>query len=168
MKVFLLGGGTMGLDIAQVFRLAGHEVTVREIDRGLCDKAEARLASGIAKRLERGKLTREQAAELQGIRFTTELAEAAGADFCLEAIVENAAVKRQVFSELSGICAPSAIFASNTSSISVTEIFSGVGDPTRCIGMHFFNPATKMELVELIRSIHTSDETFKAVWDVAV
>ena len=168
MNIFVMGAGTMGLDIAQVFALAGHRVTVRDINDEIILAAKERLKRSVASRLEKGRMTESEAGLVNGIDFTVELKAAADCGLCLEAIVENAAIKKQLFSELSSICRESCIFVSNTSSISITEIFSGVSDPSRCMGMHFFNPATRMKLVELIRSIHTSDETFKTVWELSV
>ena len=167
MKVFVLGAGTMGLDIAEVFALNGHAVTVRDMNDAIVTAARDRLSSTAAKLLGRGKLTPGEAELIGKIAFTTDMRSASDAEFCIEAIVENAAVKKQAFTELSGICGEGTVFATNTSSISVTEIFAGVRDPSRCMGMHFFNPATRMKLVELIRSIHTSDATFRTVWELS-
>ena len=167
--IFVIGAGPMGLDIAQTFAQAGHPVTVRDVSEEILTRAKARLESGLEKRVARGKLAREDAdALLSRIAFTTELASAKEAALVIEAIVERADVKKSVFQELDGICSAETIFASNTSSISITDIASATKRPDRCIGMHFFNPATVMKLVEVIRGVGTSDETFAAVQAFAV
>ncbi len=163
-KVFIVGAGTMGLDIAQVFAGAGKDVTVRDMDDAIIQNAAAKLDKGLQRRVDKGKLSPEdKAALISRIRFTTALADAKDAALVVEAIVENAQVKKAVFAELDGICGPDCVFASNTSSISITEIASATKRPDKCVGMHFFNPATLMKLIELIRGAHTSDETFEAV-----
>ncbi len=163
-RIFVIGAGTMGLDIAQAFAQAGYCVTVRDVSDAIIAGAEARLRAGLDKRVSRGKLPREEAdTVLSRIAFTTELAPAGEAALAVEAIVERADVKKSVFRELDGICPAGTIFASNTSSISITDIASATGRPDRFIGMHFFNPATAMKLVEIIRGVGTSDETFATV-----
>ncbi len=163
-NIFVVGAGTMGLDIAQVFAAAGKQVTVRDINEQIIDKAKAGLTKGLARRVEKGKL--EQAAMdalLSAIHFTTDLQAAKDANLVVEAIIENTVIKKEVFAQLDMICAPGAIFATNTSSISITDIATATGRVDRFIGMHFFNPATVMKLVEVIRGVGTSDETYEAV-----
>lgn len=160
-QIFVTGAGTMGLDIAQAFAQAGYRVAVRDVNDEILARAQARLAGGLDKRVARGKLARADAdAILSRIAFTTELTLAREAALVIEAIVERADVKKSVFRELDGICPAETIFASNTSSISITDIASATKRPDRVIGMHFFNPATVMKLVELIRGVGTSAETF--------
>ncbi|HHT86058.1 MAG TPA: 3-hydroxybutyryl-CoA dehydrogenase [Clostridiales bacterium] len=167
-NIFVVGAGTMGLDIAQVFAAAGFSVTVRDITSDIIEKAQNRLTTTLNKRVERGKMTKEDMdAIVNSIRFTTELQEANDADLVVEAIIEKIEAKQSLFAELDGICKESAIFASNTSSISITAIAQSTKRADRFIGMHFFNPATVMKLVEVIRGIHTSDETFEAIFSLS-
>lgn len=167
-KIFVVGAGTMGLDIAQVFSTAGYAVTVYDMTDAIIERSAARLEKGLAKRVEKGKLTEEEKARIiGGIVFTTQYDSAKEADLVIEAIIESAEVKKTVFRNLDGICPEGTVFATNTSSISITEIASATNRPDRCIGMHFFNPATIMKLVEVIRGMATSDETFRAVYALA-
>ena len=164
-KIVVIGGGTMGLDIAQVFAKAGYEVVVRDIKDEIIKASEARLNKGLDKLVAKGKLTEEgKKAITDKISFTVELAAAADADLVVEAAIENLEIKKSVFAELDALCKPETILASNTSSISITAIAAATKRADKFIGMHFFNPATVMKLVEVIRGEHTSDETFQAVW----
>lgn len=163
-NVFIIGAGTMGLDIAQVFATNEYNVTVYDMTDDIIARAAARLEKGLKKRVERGKMTQEAAdAIINCITFTTSYDDVKNAELVLEAIVENSDVKRTVFKNIDALCPPNTIFATNTSSISITEIASATKRPDRFIGMHFFNPATAMKLVEVIRGMHTSDETYNAV-----
>lgn len=163
-NIFVIGAGTMGLDIAQVFAAAGMNVTVRDISDDILSTASAKLTKGLAKRVEKGKLTEEEkAALLDKVAFITDLAPARDADLVIEAIVENIQVKKDVFGQLDALCKPECIFATNTSSISITEIAAATKRPDKFIGMHFFNPATVMKLIEIIRGVNTSDATFEAI-----
>ncbi len=160
-RIAVIGAGTMGLDIAQAFAMAGADVTVRDMTDEITARAKARLEKGLARRVEKGKMTgEEQNAILSRIRFTTELADCAQAGLVVEAAVEKAEVKKEIFRALDGICAENAILASNTSSISITDIAAVVKNPARVVGMHFFNPATVMKLVELVRGVFTTDEVY--------
>lgn len=168
-KVCVMGAGTMGLDIAQVFATKGYEVTVRDITDEILDGAKAKLTKGLDKKVSRGKMTEEaKAAILGNISFTTELSALADMDLIVEAIIEKMEVKKAVFGELDTICKPETIFASNTSSLSITEIASSTKRVDKFIGMHFFNPATAMKLIEVIRGAHTSDETFEIIKNLSV
>ena len=167
-NIFVVGAGTMGLDIAQAFCTAGYPVTVYDMTDEIIARSAARLEKGLAKRVEKGKITEEQKnAVINGIEFTTHYDNAHEADLIIEAIIESVDVKKTVFRNLDSICPPETIFATNTSSISITEIAAATNRPDRCIGMHFFNPATVMKLVEVIRGMATSDETFNAVYELA-
>ncbi|MBR6110290.1 MAG: 3-hydroxybutyryl-CoA dehydrogenase [Clostridia bacterium] len=167
-NIFVVGAGTMGLDIAQVFCTAGFPVSVYDMTDEIIARSRARLEKGLKKRVDKGKITQEQMdSVLNGIEFTTQYDNAKHADLIIEAIIESVEVKKTVFRNLDGICPPETIFATNTSSISITEIASATSRPDRCIGMHFFNPATVMKLVEVIRGMATSDETFKAVYELS-
>ena len=167
-KVVVIGGGVMGLDIAQVFARSGHDVIVRDIKDEIIKASEARLHKGLDKLVAKGKLDEEgKKAITDKISFTVELAAAAAADLVIEAAIENLEIKKSIFAELDALCKPETILASNTSSISITAIAAATKRADRFIGMHFFNPATVMKLVEVIRGEHTSDETFKAIWDLS-
>ncbi len=164
-NIFVIGAGTMGLDIAQVFATAGFCVKVRDISKEIIDNAQNKMRSTLAKRVERGKMSQDvMDAIVSNIKFTTEMADAKNADLVVEAIIEKIEAKQSVFVELDGICNENTIFATNTSSISITAIAQSTNRSDRFIGMHFFNPATVMKLVEVIRGIHTSDETFDTIF----
>ena len=168
-KVCVMGAGTMGLDIAQVFATKGFEVTVRDISDEILDAAKAKLTKGLDKKVAKGKMTEEAtAAVLANMKFTTDLKDLADMDLIVEAILENMQIKKSVFGELDTICKPETIFASNTSSLSVTEIATATKRTDKFIGMHFFNPATVMKLIEVIRGAHTSDETFEIIKNLSV
>lgn len=168
-KVCVIGAGTMGLDIAQVFATKGFEVTVRDISDEILDAAKAKLVKGLDKKIAKGRMTEEaKAAILDHMTFTTDLKALADMDLIVEAILENMDVKKSVFGELDTICKPETVFASNTSSLSITEIATATKRQDKFIGMHFFNPATAMKLIEVIRGAHTSDETFELIKDLSV
>lgn len=167
-KVVVIGGGTMGLDIAQVFARSGFQVVVRDITEEIIKNAESRLNKGLEKLVSKGKMdVAAQKSILDKVRFTTDLSLAADADLVIEAAIENLEIKKQVFAQLDAICQPSTIFSSNTSSISITAMAAATKRPDKFIGIHFFNPATIMKLVEIIRGANTSDETFNTVFDLA-
>jgi len=167
-KIVIVGGGTMGLDIAQVFAKKSYDVVVRDVTEEIIKGSESRLNKGLDKLVSKGRLDEAgKKAVTDQISFTTDINAAADADLVVEAIVENIDVKRKVFAELDSICKAETIFASNTSSISITAIGAATKRQDRFIGMHFFNPATVMKLVEVIRGANTSDETFKAVYTLA-
>ena len=167
-KIVVIGGGTMGLDIAQVFAKAGYEVVVRDIKDEIIKASEARLNKGLDKLVAKGKLTEEgKKAITDKISFTVELAAAADADLVVEAAIENLEIKKSVFAELDALCKPETILASNTSSISITAIAAATKRADKFIGMHFFNPATIMKLVEVIKGARTSQETFDTVYALA-
>lgn len=166
--VYIIGAGQMGLDIGQVMAKAGLQVTFRDLNDAILEGAKAKLNKSLDKQVTKGKMTEEAKNEvLSRIVFTTELHEARNADLVIEAIVENVKVKKDIFASLEDICHFDTIFATNTSSISITEIASATRRPDKFIGMHFFNPATVMKLVEVIRGINTSDETFNAIYELA-
>lgn len=168
-NIFIMGAGTMGLDIAQAFAKYDFSVTVRDISQEIIDNAKGRLTKSLTKLVEKGKIPElEMNKLLSNISFTTELESAGSADLVLEAIVENVNIKKTVFAELDAICPENTIFASNTSSISITEIASSTKRADRFIGMHFFNPANRMKLVEVIRGANTSDDTFNAIKSLSI
>lgn len=167
-KIVVIGGGTMGLDIAQVFARKGYDVVVRDINDEIIQKSEARLNKALDKQVAKGKLDEAGKAAIVGkMTFTTDLNLAADADLVVEAAVENLDIKKSIFAELDKTCKPETILASNTSSISITAIAAATQRADKFIGMHFFNPATVMKLVEVIRGANTSDETFKTVYALA-
>lgn len=168
-KVVVIGGGTMGLDIAQVFAKKGMDVVVRDINDDIIKISEGRLVKSLTKLVEKGKMDEAAKAALLGkMSFTTELAAAADADLVVEAAIENLDIKKSIFAELDKLCKPETILATNTSSISITAIAAATKREDRFIGMHFFNPATVMKLVEVIRGAKTSDETYKTIADLSV
>ena len=164
MKVGIIGAGTMGAGIVQAFAQKGYEVIVRDIKDEFVDRGIAGINKGLTKLVSKGKITEEdKEAVLSKITGTTDLGLAADCDLVIEAAVENMEIKKQIFAELDKICKEETILASNTSSLSITEVASATNRPDRVIGMHFFNPATIMKLVEVIRGMATSQETFDKV-----
>jgi 3-hydroxybutyryl-CoA dehydrogenase len=167
-KISIIGAGTMGTDIAQVFASKGYDVVIRDITDEIIGKSSAKLDKTLARLVEKGKLTSEDKQQLsERITFTTDLNLSSDADLVIEAIIEDVKIKKDLFKQLDTICKPETILATNTSSLSVTELSSAVGRKDKFIGMHFFNPVPVMKLVEVIRGIFTSDETFKTVYDLS-
>ena len=165
-KVGVLGGGLMGSGIAQVSAAAGFPTTVREVSDALGLKARQSIEKYLAKGIERGKVTEsERDKTLGNLRFVTNLKELADADLFIEAVVEDLAVKNELWSQLNQIAHPDAIFASNTSSLTIIAMAAASGRPDRMLGMHFFNPVPLMKLVEVIRTITTSKETEERALD---
>ena len=168
-KIVVIGGGTMGLDIAQVFAKKGFDVVVRDINDDIIKASEARLNKGLDKLVSKGKMDEAgKKAITDKMTFTTDLNAAADADLVVEAAVEKLEIKKSIFADLDKICKPETILATNTSSISITAIAAATQRPDKFIGMHFFNPATVMKLVEVIRGAKTSDETYKTIHDLSV
>src|SRR6266704_855008 len=159
-KVAVLGGGLMGSGIAQVSAAAGFPTTVREISEPLCAKSRQSIEKTLKKGMERGKVTEaERDSTLRNLRFVTELNDLADSDLFIEAVVEDLDVKNRLWSELNQIAGPDAIFASNTSSLTIIAMAAASGRPDRMLGLHFFNPVPAMKLVEVVRTITTSQET---------
>ena len=168
-KIFVLGAGTMGAGIVQAFAQKGYEVIVRDIKDEFVERGIAVINKGLSKQVAKGKMTEEVKEEiLSRISGTTDMNLAADCDLVVEAAIENMKVKKEIFAELDKICKPEAILASNTSSLSITEVASATSRPDKVIGMHFFNPAPVMKLVEIIRGMATSQETFDAVKEISV
>ena len=168
-KIVVIGGGTMGLDIAQVFAKKGFDVVVRDIKDEIIQASEARLNKSLDKLVSKGKLDEAgKKAITDKMTFTTDLNLAADADLVIEAAIENLDIKKSIFAELDKICKPETILATNTSSISITAIAAATKREDKFIGMHFFNPPTVMKLVEVIRGAKTSDETFNTIRDLSV
>ena len=167
-KIMVLGAGTMGMGIAQVFAEAGKTVLVRDIADAFIQRGEGVLKKNLEKKVAKGKITEEQKNDmLSRVSFTLELADAKDCDLVVEAAIEVLDIKKGIFKELDEICKPETILASNTSSISITAIAAATKRPEKVLGMHFFNPAPAMKLVEVIRGARTNDETFQAVYGCA-
>ena len=157
--VGVAGCGLMGAGIAQVCAEAGYEVVVREVSEELAQKGFGRIDAFLAKGVERGKVTPERRREVMGrLRATTEVKDLARADIVIEAVVENLEAKRELFQALDPLCSPATLFASNTSSLSITEMAAVTKRPQRFVGLHFFNPVPLMKLVEVVRSPLTAPE----------
>jgi 3-hydroxybutyryl-CoA dehydrogenase len=168
-KLMVVGAGQMGAGIAQVAAQAGCRVWVRDISRELVDRGLSGIAKFLAKSVEKGRLTAdEREAVLGRITGTLEAGPAAACDMVIEAVVEDLDVKKTVFGELDRVCPASTIFASNTSSLPITQLAAATSRPDRFIGMHFMNPVPLMKLVEIIRGLATSDETYSAVRGLAL
>ncbi|WP_300460634.1 3-hydroxybutyryl-CoA dehydrogenase [Desulfobacula sp.] len=162
-KITVLGAGIMGAGIAQTAAQAGFDVAIRDVEDRLVENGMATIQGNLNRAVSKGKLTEASATEIMGrIHGFTDLnAAAQDADMVIEAIIERMDIKKQVYQELDNICNKEAIFASNTSSLSITEIASVTKRSDKVIGMHFFNPVPVMQLVELIKGFATSDETFE-------
>jgi 3-hydroxybutyryl-CoA dehydrogenase len=161
-SIGVIGLGAMGAGIAQLAIEAGYDTVGREVTAELGQAAADRIGHFLTRKVEKGQLEQGQRdAAVAGLTVTTELAELAGCDLVIEAIVEELEPKRAVFAELDRICRPDAILATNTSALSVTEIAAATTRPERVLGMHFFNPAPLMPLVELVQAELTSDDTME-------
>jgi 3-hydroxybutyryl-CoA dehydrogenase len=161
-KVGVVGCGLMGHGIAQVTAQAGYDVVVREIDQGALDKGLGRIDKQLARAVERGKLEQADADAARGrIQGTLAYGDLAGSDLVLEAITEGLDAKREMWREVESVASPEAVFATNTSSLAVIDQAVVTGRPERFLGLHFFNPPQVMQLVEVVRSVATSDEAFE-------
>lgn len=168
-RVGVVGCGLMGSGIAEVCARAGHQVVVREVTRDLLDRGLGRIETSLHRGVERGKIEEAVARRArEAIRGTITLADLAESDLVIEAVIEKMAEKQAVFRELDGLCPPGTIFASNTSSLSITELASVTTRADRVVGMHFFNPVPVMTLVELGRGLQTSEETLETARGFAV
>ncbi len=160
-KVGVVGCGLMGGGIAEVAAKSGFDVIVREVTDELLEKGEARIRKSMERAVQKEKLTAEDRdAALGRLSFTTEVPDLQGCDIVIEAIVEELAAKNALFGELDSLCGGGTIFASNTSSLTITDMAAATSRADRFVGMHFFNPVPVMKLVEVVRTIATSDETF--------
>lgn len=161
-KVCVMGAGLMGNGIAQVCAQAGYEVAMRDIEDRFVESGLNNIKKNLSRAVSKEKMTQDQMNQIMNrIKGTTDLKAAAfNADVVIEAIIENRDLKRKVFAELDEICKPDCIFASNTSSISITDMASATKRPEKFIGMHFFNPVPVMRLVEIIKGYDTSEETY--------
>jgi 3-hydroxybutyryl-CoA dehydrogenase len=165
-KVAVLGGGLMGSGIAQVSAAAGFATTVREVSEALGAKSRQAIEKSLAKGIERGKTTEtERDRTLGNLKFVTDLKNLADADLFIEAVVEDLEVKNTLWGQLDKLAGPDAIFASNTSSLTIIAMAAASGRPDRMLGLHFFNPVPLMKLVEVVRTITTSEETERRALD---
>jgi 3-hydroxybutyryl-CoA dehydrogenase len=167
-RVGVVGCGLMGAGIAQVCAEAGYRVVVREVSDELLKKGLGRIEAFLAKGVEKGKLPAERMKEVVGrIEGTTDLESLGRSDIVIEVVVENLAAKKEVYLALDRICPPRTLFASNTSSLSITEMAAFTKRPERVVGLHFFNPVPLMKLVEVVRSPLTSPDAFEEAVEFA-
>ena len=167
-RVGIVGSGIMGSGIAEVAAASGHEVVLRSRSADGADAMVAALTKSLAKQVEKGKRTDAEAAEISGrVRATTHLGELVDVDLVIESVVEDLTVKRDLFAELDSICKPETILATNTSTLPVVEMAMATGRPDLVCGIHFFNPAPAMSLVEVVRPLTASDATVAAAVEFA-
>jgi 3-hydroxybutyryl-CoA dehydrogenase len=161
-RVGVLGSGLMGSGIAQVAAGAGYDTVVRDVSPQIWDRARGAIEKSLAKFVEKGKLgAADRDATLKRLRFTTTTAELATCDIVVEAVTEDLDLKNTLFRELDGLCGPATIFASNTSSLTIAAMAAATKRGDRFVGLHFFNPVPLMPLVEVVRTVTTSEETFR-------
>lgn len=163
-KVFVIGSGTMGNGLAQTAMTSGFTTVLRTRDAGAekLEKIKGRISKSLARLVEKGKMSQDiMDAALARFSITSELADAKDADLVIEASAEDIDIKKSIFKELDGICKPGAILASNTSSLSITDIAAVTSRPDQVIGMHFFNPVPAMKLLEIVTGYVTSDATYR-------
>ncbi|ADL52664.1 3-hydroxybutyryl-CoA dehydrogenase [Clostridium cellulovorans] len=168
-KICVIGAGTMGSGIAQAFASKGFEVVLRDIKDEFIERGLSGINKNLSKLVAKGKM--EEAAKeeiLTRITGSTNIEDVADCDLVIEAAVENMKIKKDIFAELDKVCKPETILASNTSSLSITEVATATGRADKVIGMHFFNPAPVMKLVEIIRGITTSQETYDAIKELTL
>jgi 3-hydroxybutyryl-CoA dehydrogenase len=167
-KVGVVGLGTMGAGIAQVSVQAGFETVGREISDEFAERGRATMERYLTRGVEKGRMSQEECdAALGRLQLTTELAQLADCDLVIEAVLEELELKREVFAELDRVTRPEAVLATNTSALSVSEIAEATSRPQRVVGMHFFNPAPVLPLVEIVRARESSDEAVDAAYDWA-
>lgn len=167
-KVGVLGCGLMGSGIAQTAATAGFDVVVREVSNELCERGFAGIEKSLARFTEKGTITADQQTEIRGrLSGTTELADLADCDIIVEAIIENLDTKRHTYKQLDELCKPDTIFASNTSSLSITEMLTATSleRQKRFLGLHFFNPVPIMKLVEVVKTILTDEAVYEQAVD---
>lgn len=168
-KIGVVGAGQMGAGIAQVAAMNGFSVILNDVEDSILERGMGRIQKSLSSLLKKERISEEQEkAALASIQTTLEIKAFEPADFVVEAVFENQALKLEVFKQLDEICRPGVILASNTSSIPITRIASATERPSEVIGMHFMNPVPLMKLVEIIRGLATSEETFEATRDLAV
>lgn len=159
-KPFIVGAGIMGAGIGQLCAQKGYDVIVIDVSEEFVEKAKNKVTKGLQRRIEKGKITQDEMdSVLSRIQWSTDINLAGESDLVVEAVSENIDIKKEVFQKLDAICQSETIFASNTTALSVSEIGAFTQRPDKVIGMHFFNPAVVMKLVEIIRGDKTSDDT---------
>ena len=167
-RVGVLGAGLMGSGIAEVVAKAGYTTTVREVNEDLVGKGRKKIEGSLTKAVEKGKLESGARDAIAGrLSYTTSLEELKDCDLVIEAIVENLEVKRETYATLDRVCPAHTIFCSNTSSLTITEMAAATSRADRFAGLHFFNPVPVMKLVEVVKALATSDETFQKVFEFA-
>jgi 3-hydroxybutyryl-CoA dehydrogenase len=167
-KVGVVGLGTMGAGIAQISVQSGHETVGREVNDELAERGRATIDRYLTRGVEKGRLSQdERDAGLTRLTLTTELSDLRDCDLVIEAVLEQLDLKREVFAELDRVTRPDAVLATNTSALSVSEIAESTQHPERVVGMHFFNPAPVLPLVEIVRTPRSSDEAVDAAYDWA-
>ncbi|MBS3816064.1 MAG: 3-hydroxybutyryl-CoA dehydrogenase [Candidatus Thermoplasmatota archaeon] len=167
-KIGVVGAGTMGHGIAQVSATASHEVVMRDIKQEFLDNGMKGIKRSLSKGVEKDRISEEEKEEILGrIETTLELEDLSDCDLIIEAVVEDFEIKKEVFQELDELCGPDTILASNTSTIPITKMAGITERPEKFIGMHFMNPVPKMDLVEVIRALTTSDETTDTIVSLA-
>jgi len=167
-KVGVLGTGLMGSGIVQICALAGYTVIAREIEEAYWKKAFDKIGGYLQKAVDKEKISAEdRQAAIDRMTGTTQLDDLRDCDLIIEAVVEDIEIKNRMFQELDEICPEHTIFASNTSSLTIVEMAAATSRPDRVVGLHFFNPVPIMKLVEVVRAITTSNETFDAAWQFA-
>src|SRR5256886_1544332 len=167
-RVSVLGCGLMGSGIAQVAASAGYETSVRDVSKELLDRGRGGIEKSLGKFVEKGKLAAaDRDATLKRLTFTTSVSDLKNSDIIIEAITEDLGLKNALFKELDGLCGAGTIFASNTSSLTIAEMAAATKRPDRFVGLHFFNPVPLMALVEVVRTVTTSEETFKRAFGFA-
>lgn len=163
-KVCVIGAGTMGAGIAQAFATQGFDVVLRDIKQEFIDRGLAGIEKNLGRLVSKEKISQQQADDIRAkLVGSVDIQDVADCDLIVEAAVENMDIKKSIFAELDSVCGENTIFATNTSSLSITEVAAATNRPDKVIGMHFFNPAPIMKLVEIIRGITTSEETFNKV-----
>ena len=166
--VGVLGCGLMGSGIAQVSAAAGYKVVVREVNQGAIDKGFGRIKKFLDDGVAKGKVTEDaKKTTLANLTGTTKYADLKDCDLVIEAIIENVEIKKQAYAQLEAVVGSHCLIASNTSSLCITELGAGTKRPDRVAGLHFFNPVPLMKLVEVIRALTTSDETYQTVFAFA-
>lgn len=168
-KIGVVGAGQMGSGIAEVAITSGFDVLMRDVSQGAVEKGRMRIITDLDRRVQKGKMTAEEKEEtLQRLSITVKMEDFRDCEFIIEAAVENTPLKWEIFKKLEEVTGPETILASNTSSISITRIASVTRKPDRVIGMHFFNPAPVMKLIEIIRGLVTSEETVQITKELSL
>ena len=167
-RIGVLGAGIMGNGIAQVAAQSGYEVVMRDIEQRFIDGGMESIKKNLSKGVKKGRITEEQMeTTLSRIKPTLDMGDLSGSDLVIEAVIEDAELKKSAFREIDELCGDHVIIATNTSSISITDLAAATRRPDNFIGMHFMNPVPLMKLVEVIRGLQTSDETTGTILDLA-